>query len=119
MQPIFDPSPRAAVSCTAANEGGGEAETGSLSPVGDEKRRWMTKDQAEACQKAFEEWNGSIKGKGAEVVALAESIGLTVSWCLLLSLPKKTSDESNITVSRFSLTPTLIHSTINSRSCVR
>jgi len=92
MQPILDPTPpTSTVTLTTGNTtvnegGGGEQEAGSLSPEGDEKRKWMTKEQAEACQKAFEEWNGSIKGKGAEVVALAESIGLTVSGSVFFSL---------------------------------
>lgn len=44
----------------------------------DERRRWMTKTQADACKKAFHDWNGSLKGKSAEVTQLAHAIGLSV-----------------------------------------
>jgi hypothetical protein len=44
-----------------------------------EKRKWMTKHQAESCQKAFDTWQGSLKGRSKEVQQLAVSIGLTVS----------------------------------------
>lgn len=43
----------------------------------DRKRRWMTKEQARACQQKFEEWNGSLRGKQEEVAQFAKGIGLS------------------------------------------
>lgn len=39
----------------------------------------MTKPQADACQRAFHEWDGTVRDKGKEIDELARQTGLTVS----------------------------------------
>jgi hypothetical protein len=41
-------------------------------------RKWMSKEQADACERAFHEWEGTVRDKGKEIAELAEQTGLTV-----------------------------------------
>lgn len=38
----------------------------------------MSKEQADACERAFHEWEGTVRDKGKEIAELAEQTGLTV-----------------------------------------
>ena len=44
-----------------------------------QKQARLTKEQADAIQVKYKEWEGSLKSRARQVLALASSLGLTVS----------------------------------------